>query len=89
MPLPPRTPWQLSTEGQAHRATAEHGSWRAAVWGTGMFWFSGFERSGTNDTFLDTSSVLIFKNPCDFFFFFLDETEMGYLFRMKCQRRKK
>ena len=33
-----------------------------------MFRFSGFERSGTDDTFLDTSSVLIFKNPCDFFF---------------------
>lgn len=33
-----------------------------------MFRFSGFERSGTNDTFLDTSSVLIFKNPFDFFF---------------------
>ena len=30
-----------------------------------MFRFSGFERSGTNDTFLDTFSVLIFKNPCD------------------------
>ena len=52
-----------------------------------MFQFSGFERSGTNDTFLDISSDLIFKDPCDFFF--LDKTEMGYLFRMKCQRRKK
>lgn len=51
-----------------------------------MFWFSGFERSGTNDTFLDTSSVLIFKIPV---ILLLDETEMGYLFRMKCQRRKK
>ena len=51
-----------------------------------MFWFSGFERSGTDDTFLDTSD-LIFKNPCDFFF--LNKTDMGYLFRTKCQRRKK